>query len=184
MATTVSSPLRHITGMVRSVASAVLILVAAACGGPLTPAEQLTVERYLVCIECPAPLRAVRALGDAKPRATVDSLNVALLLGPGPQQSSESDSLLHLGYTRDSTWRASKAKPALPQRDSVVSTASRGYANGYRARGALGMGWIGSARARRHLDAAITNGQLPPSVLAAARFARDSIPRANRPSPP
>lgn len=176
---------RHTTrGPARTGAMAVLITLTAACAAPLTYEEQLTVERYLVCFECPAPLKAVLLLADRKPRASIDSLDVALRRGPTMQRAAETDSLLHAGYTRDSTWRSRNARPALSPRDSVVSRDSSSYVNGYRARGALGLGWIGTTRARRDLDEAIATGQLPPSVLAAARFARDSLPSANGPPRP
>ncbi|MCE9602752.1 MAG: hypothetical protein K8S21_11165 [Gemmatimonadetes bacterium] len=176
---------RHTSrGPARTGAMAILFTLTAACAAPLTHEEQLTVERYLVCFECPAPLQDVRRLAGMKPRATVDSLDVALRRGPTVQRTAEADSLLNAGYTRDSTWRSRNARPALPPRDSVVAPDSRSYVDGYRARGALGMGWIRTARALRYLDQAIATGQLPPSVLAAARFARDSIPSANGPPSP
>lgn len=164
-------------GPVRSGAMALLLMITAACAGPLTHDEQITVERYLVCFECPAPLRAVRLLAELKPEATVDSLNAALRLGPGAERAANADSLLRVGYARDSAWRAANAQPVLPPRDERVSQAYLSYADGYRARGALGMGWIRTALALRYLDNAIASGQLPPSVLKAARFARDSLPQ-------
>ena len=168
-------------GRVRCSTSCVLIMISTACAGPLTREEQITVERYLVCFECPAPLKAVQLLADLKPEATVDSLNSALRLGPHTQHLADELRSLRIGHARDSAWRAKNAHVALPPRNAVVSQDSMRFTNGYRARGALGMGWIGTTRALGYLDAAIANGQLPPSVLAAARFARDSTPQPTGP---
>jgi hypothetical protein len=141
----------------------------------LTPAEEILVEQYLTCIDCIAPLDTVRALAGRKVDATVDSLNSGLLYGPGARAVEKADSVLVLGYVRDSLWRWQKGLPPLPDRLTYVSEARERYVNGYRARGAIGMGWIHSPRAVALLDSA-ANLQLPPSVKRAVLYARDSLP--------
>jgi len=143
--------------------------------GGLTPAEQVTVDRYLACIDCVVDLDSVRALGGRKSDATVDSLNKGLLYGPSTPLRTAADSVLKIGYTRDSLWRFQKGLPPLPQRVIYIDAALQRYINGYRARGATGMGYIGTTRARVHLDSAL-NLPLPPSVMAAVKYARDSLP--------
>ena len=141
----------------------------------LSPAEEIIVEQYLACIDCIAQLDSVRALATRKPEATVDSLNSGLLFGPGPQAVTAAESVLVIGYVRDSTWRGQQGLQPLPDRLIYVSEARDRYVNGYRTRGAVGMGWIHTPRAVAHLDSALTL-QLPPSVRRAVIYARDSLP--------
>ena len=141
----------------------------------LTPRQQHTVLSYLVCVECMTPLDSVRALAVLRPEATVDSLNSALLNGLGQRDSTIADSLLQLGYGRDSTWRASRGLSVQLSRVAWVSEEKGRYVDGYRARGAMGMGWIHTPRAVQHLDSAMTIS-LPATVKQAVVFARDSLP--------
>ena len=164
----------------RRFARTVALLVVLACrgdviGGGLTPAEQVMVDRYLACIDCTVDLDSVRALAGRKSDATVDSLNKGLLYGPGTASVAAADSVLVLGYVRDSLWRYQKGLQPLPQRLVYVDAAKERYINGYRARGAIGMGYIGTTHARALLDSALTLS-LPPSVRAAVKYARDSLP--------
>lgn len=155
------------------------ILVLAGCGGEgimqLVPSEQLVVARYLECTDCIAPLDSVRALASRKPDATVDALNAGLVRGPDSSAMAQAESLLAVGYVRDSSWRVIRQLPLLPPRDTVVAQESERFVNGYRARGAIGMGYIHTPRAVAYLDSALTL-PLPPSVLFAVRYARDSLP--------
>ena len=141
----------------------------------LTPEEEVTVERYLACIDCIIPLDSVRALATRKVDAVVDSLNSGLLYGPGLQAVAAAESVLAVGYVRDSTWRLQQGLQPLPQRLTYVSEARDRYVNGYRTLGAIGMGWIHTPRAVAHLDSAATL-PLPPSVKQAVLYARDSLP--------
>lgn len=157
-----------------------MVMLAAAltwgCGPKaLTPAEQRMVDRYLICVECVEPLDSVRALATRRPVATVDSLNSALVHGLAPAAIALADSLLRLGYARDSTWRVAHGRALLSSSVVYVAQARARYAEGYRARGAVGMGWIHDARAVRYLDAAMSL-RLPASVSQAVIFARDSLP--------
>ena len=158
----------------------IVLLAASSCrgdqvGGGLTPAEQVKVDRYLACIDCEVELDSVRALAVRKSDATVDSLNKGLLYGPSTASVAATDSVLVIGYVRDSLWRFQKGLPPLPLRLVYIDAAKERLINGYRARGAIGMGYIGTPRARALLDSALTL-QLPPSVKYAVRYARDSLP--------
>jgi hypothetical protein len=156
----------------------------AACGGGqdipvpeqgLSPNERLTVLRYLNCVDCVIQLDSVRALALRKPAPTVDSLYGGLLNGPGPQTVAAAESVLTLGYIRDSTWRSLHSLPLLPPRAGYVDSASTRMVNGYRSRGAYGLGWIHTPQAVNYLNAA-AQLQLPPSVKRAVLYARDSLP--------
>lgn len=144
-------------------------------GSGLTPAEQLVVNRYLACVDCVVELDSVRALATRKSDAAVDSLNKGLLYGPSTASVAGADSVLKIGYIRDSLWRFEKGLPPLPQRVVYIDAAKERFINGYRARGAIGMGYIGTPRARAHLDSALTLS-LPASVMQAVKYARDSLP--------
>jgi len=141
----------------------------------LSPAERITVARYIDCIDCLIPLDSLRALALRKPDATVDSLNSALLYGPGQRAMAEAESVLVIGYVRDSTWRLEHGLLPLEQRRIYINQELQGYAEGYQARGAMGMGWIRTPRAVAHLDSALTL-PLPTPVLRAVAYARDSLP--------
>ncbi len=141
----------------------------------LSAEEQELIAQYLDCIDCVVLLDSVRALGIRKPNATVDSLNRGLLLGPGTAAVAAAESVLTLGYRRDSTWRIQNGLDPLPPWNQYVSTARDRWVNGYRSRGAFGMGWIHTPRAVAHLDSAATL-TLPPSVKWAVIYSRDSLP--------
>jgi hypothetical protein len=141
----------------------------------LTPAERFTVLRYLHCIDCVIDLDGVRELATRKPGATVDSLNSGLLLGPGVETVAAAESVLVIGYLRDSVWRAQQGLLPMKPRIVYVEQARDRFVNGYRSRGAYGLGWIHTPRAVAHLDSALTL-PLPPSVMRAVKFARDSLP--------
>lgn len=142
----------------------------------LTPAETIIVGRYLDCIDCVIPLDSVRALASRKPDATVDSLNSGLLHGPDSQMVARADSVLKLGYVRDSLYRwQNNLLPLKPQQIYVAEARER-FVNGYRSRGAYGLGWIHTPRAVAHLDSAAQLPNLPPSVRQAVLYARDSLP--------
>ena len=155
-------------------------LVVVACAqnvlAGLTPTEAIAVRRYLNCIDCIIPLDSLRALAVRKPDATVDSLNRALLTGPDPQTVAAADSVLKLGYRRDSLYRwQNNLLPLKPE--TIYVTEARGrFVNGYRARGAYGLGWIHTPRAVAYLDSAAQLPNLPPSVKQAVLYARDSLP--------
>jgi hypothetical protein len=141
----------------------------------LSPQEQEIVAQYLDCIDCIVLLDSVRALGVRKPQATVDSLNRGLLFGPGGTAVAAAESVLTIGYRRDSTWRTQYGLSPLPPWNLYVSAARDRWVNGYRSRGAFGMGWIHTPRAVAHLDSAATL-TLPPSVKWAVIYSRDSLP--------
>lgn len=141
----------------------------------LTAPEQILVLRYLDCIDCIIPLDSVRALATRNPEATVDSLNKGLLFGPDTLLVKAADSVLTIGYVRDSTWRVKHGFQPLPDRLIYVGQARERWVNGYRSRGAYGMGWIHTPRAVAHLDSAATL-TMPPSVKEAVLYARDSLP--------
>ncbi|HWP69635.1 MAG TPA: hypothetical protein VNM36_00980 [Gemmatimonadaceae bacterium] len=147
--------------------------------GGLSPADQITVLRYLDCLDCIVALDSVRALALRQPDATVDSLNSALILGPPPGVVTAAESVLAIGYVRDSAWRLTRGLKPLEQRAIYISDARQGFVDAYQARGAMGMGWIRSQRARAYLDSALTRPLRAP-VLRAVRYARDSLP----PQPP
>jgi hypothetical protein len=153
-----------------------LLLVAAACQQvqlDLTPGEATTVRRYLDCIDCIIPLDSLLTLAVRKPDPVVDSLNSGLLLGPGVQAIAAADSVLLIGFVRDSIWRAQNNLGPLP--DTSRYLARERYVNGFRSRGAYGMGWIHTPRAVAYLDSA-AQLTLPPSVRQAVIYARDSLP--------
>lgn len=142
----------------------------------LSPADANIVRRYLDCIDCITPLDSVRALAGRDPDPTVDSLYSGLLLGPGLQAVAAAESVLTIGYLRDSTWRAQNNLGPLPERLTYVAQARERYVNGYRSRGAYGMGWIHTPRAVAYLDSAAQMPTLAPSVRQAVLYARDSLP--------
>ena len=156
-----------------------LLAVVACQGAPvdqgLTPAEATVVRSFLDCIDCVLLLDSVRALASRKPDPTVDSLNSGLLLGPGATAMRQADSVLKIGYRRDSLWRLANHKPPLDSLPIYLTDALGRYSDGYRSRGAIGMGWIHTPRAVAHLDSAATL-PLPASVKQAVIFARDSLP--------
>lgn len=141
----------------------------------LTPAETITVRRYLDCIDCVIPLDSVRVLAVRKPDATVDSLNSGLLHGPDSQTVAAADSVLKVGYVRDSLYRWQNNLLPLKPETTYVAEARDRFVNGYRSRGAYGLGWIHTPRAVAHLDSA-ANLTLPASVRQAVLYARDSLP--------
>lgn len=163
----------------RVIASLVAFATIVACrqdlASGLTPDERVVVLRYLDCIDCVEELDSVRALGVRKPEATVDTLNRGLLHGPGQQAVAAAESVLVIGYMRDSAWRAQNGKPPLPLRLVYINDARERYVNGYRARGAFGMGWIHTPRAVQLLDSAATL-TMPPYVKWAVVYSRDSLP--------
>ena len=158
--------------------AALMVLVACAQNesASLTTAETITVRRYLDCIDCVIPLDSVRALAARKPDATVDSLNSGLLHGPAPQVVASADSVLRIGYKRDSLYRWQNNLLPLQPETLYVREARDRFVNGYRARGAYGLGWIHTPRAVAHLDSAAQLTNLPPSVIQAVIYARDSLP--------
>ena len=165
----------------RRLAGLVVLAVAmagAACPGDgpsnLTARERALVDWWLICFECETALDSVRALGARAP-ATVDSLNTALRHGPPPAQVAAADSVLGIAYARDSTWRVHKLLPIIEPRSTYVNRERERYKDGYRSRGAIGMGWIHSARAVQFLTAALSDS-LPLSVRQAVIYARDSLP--------
>jgi hypothetical protein len=144
-------------------------------GAGLAPADQAIVARYLTCIDCDLELDSLLALNTRKPDATVDSLNSALLLGPATHDVAAAESVLVIGYVRDSTWRLAHGLKPLPERLIHVGAARDRYVNGYRSQGAFGMGYIGSPRARALLDSALN--QVPTWLRAAVVYSRDSLPQ-------
>jgi hypothetical protein len=162
----------------------VLLAVVAACTrdvlAGLTPDETIAVRRYLDCIDCVIPLDSVRALAVRKPDATVDSLNSGLLHGPDSQTVAAADSVLKIGYKRDSLYRWQNNLLPLKPETIYVAEARERFVNGYRSRGAYGLGWIHTPRAVAFLDSAALITGLPPSVKQAVIYARDSLP----PPPP
>lgn len=157
----------------------ILLMSVIGCQGVntgLSPTDVTIIRRYLDCIDCITPLDSVRALASRDPDPTVDSLNSGLLLGPGTQAVAAADSVLTIGFLRDSTWRAQNNLGPLLDRLTYVSQARNRYVNGYRSRGAYGMGWIHTPRAVAYLDSAALLPNLPPSVKQAVLYARDSLP--------
>lgn len=155
-----------------------MLFVALACQNVepgLTSAEMTTVRRFLDCIDCIVRLDSMRALAGRKPEATVDSLNSAMLNGPGLQAVAAAESVLVIGFIRDSTWRSRNNRSVLPDRRLYVSQARDRFENGYRSRGAYGMGWIHTPRAVAYLDSA-AGLTLPPAIRRAVLYARDSLP--------
>jgi len=143
--------------------------------GALSPPEAAQVRFWLVCFECRGGVDSIRAIGARKPVAAVDSLNRALVFGPGPLRLQRVDSVLSVAWQRDSLYRAHQGLgPGIP-RPAYVAARVRKYIDGYRARGATGLGWIHTARAVRALDSALTT-PLPASVRDAVIYARDSLP--------
>ena len=147
--------------------------------GGLTPGEQVTIAQYLNCIDCTIALDSVRALAGRKSEAAVDTLGRALLVGPGATDSAATYDVLQAGYTRDSLWRLAQGMPNLPDRLSYVDAASALYVNGYRAQGAIALGWIHTPRAVQLLDSALTL-PLAPDLRRMVLYARDSLPRTER----
>jgi len=141
----------------------------------LSPSDHDTVLRFLNCIDCLIPLDSLRALASRKPDATADSLNGALLNGPGLRAITAAVSAFNAGYGRDSAWRLEHGLDRLLRRELYVAQDSAGYIEGYQVNGAMGLGWIRTPRARAYLDSALTK-PLPPPVLRAVEYARDSLP--------
>lgn len=155
-----------------------LLLALAPQGPPLTERERALVESWLGCIDCRIELDSLRVLHGRKPAAVVDTLGRVLREGPSTQQLHRTDSLLQRGFLRDSLWRAGRGLPVL-RRDSVVASRLRRYAEGQRARGATGLGWIHTPAALAALGDALQL-PLPPSVRRAAIYARDSLPAGSQ----
>ena len=155
------------------------VLASMSCRGGLTPTEQVTIAEYLTCIDCIIALDSVRALAGRKSEAVVDTLGRALLVGPGPVDSSATYDVLQAGYSRDSVWRLVHGQPQLPDRLSYVNAAAALYVDGYRARGALALGWIHTPRAVVLLDSALAL-PLAPDLRRMVLYARDSLPRTER----
>lgn len=152
--------------------------IASSCASPsgLTPVENGLVIQWLVCIDCAAQLDSLRALAAEKPVATVDSLNIALVNGPTGITIASVDSVFVISYVRDSTYRVKHLQPPMAlTRTAYVTSNRERYENGYRSRGATGLGWIHDARAVADLNAALTL-PLAPGVHAAVLYARDSLP--------
>jgi hypothetical protein len=152
-------------------------MAALAVQGPaLSPHEIRLVRYWLVCIDCGGTLDSLGAIGARKPVGAVDSLNHALTAGPGVLRLVRVDSVLALAYVRDSSYRVRNQQPplALTRVDYVAAGHGR-FTNGYRARGAIGLGKIHDVRAIAALDAALMM-QLPASVERAVFYARDSMP--------
>ena len=141
----------------------------------VSPSDQDTVLRFLNCIDCLIPLDSLRALASRNPDATADSLNSALLNGPGLRDVTAAVSAFNAGYGRDSSWRVERGLLPLEGRVLYVARDSAGYIEGYQVNGAMGLGWIRTPRAIAYLDTALTK-PLPPPVLRAVRYARDSLP--------
>jgi hypothetical protein len=144
------------------------------CGSGLDAREMTVEQLYLVCYDCVGPLDSVRAFAVRKPVATVDSLNVALLTGPG--SSAARDSAITGAFIRDSAYRATHGRPPLGVTRVVYLTDTRNrYDGGYRSRAAIALGWIHDVRALADLNAALVS-PLPPDVRKAVKFAIDSLP--------
>lgn len=142
---------------------------------PLTPAESDRIEWWLTCIECEAALDSIRAIGARNPTSTVDTLNRALVSGPLPAPVASVTALLNTAFTRESTWRANQGLVPPVDRVGWVGGELGRYVDGYRSRGAIGMGWIRTPEALANLDAALA-GSLPAPLRAAVVYARDSLP--------
>jgi hypothetical protein len=87
---------------------------------------------------------------------------------------SEAEAALGTAFTRDSVYRLRHQLPPQDRQDYVQGGLQR-YENGYRARGAVALGWIHTPPALRALDSALTL-PLPVSVLDAVHYAIDSLP--------
>ena len=86
------------------------------------------------------------------------------------------DSVLRMGYRRDSLYRWQNNLLPLKPETLYVAEARDRFVNGYRSRGAYGLGWIHTPRAVAYLDSAAQLPNLPPSVKQAVLYARDSLP--------
>ena len=170
MATVKTSRLWHVIALIAGVACRDAPIEAG-----LAPVEAAVVRAYLDCIDCVILLDSVRALASRNSDPTVDSLNSGLLLGPGPEAMQRADSVLKIGYRRDSVWRTANNLPLLDSLPIYLTAALGRYEDGYRSRGAIGMGWIHTPRAVAHLDSALKL-TLPESVRQAVIYARDSLP--------
>ena len=166
------------------------VIFAAALGRQLpslTAGESDVIKAWLACYDCEIELDSVRGLAVRRPGATVKALREALLLGPPRPDSTQADNALATTFARDSLDRFRRQlRPREYSRTQYVARAMWRYCNGYRARGAVGLGWIHTRQAVAALDGALT-ANLDPSVLEVVRFARDSLPPrqgVGRPSPP
>ena len=149
------------------------LLVACSPQG-LDSREEALVQLYLTCYDCTSPLDSVRAFAVRKPAATVDSLNVALVRGP--DSSATRDSASVVAFIRDSSYRATHARPPLPvNRLDYMLENRRRFDGGFRTRAAIALGWIHDPRALADLNTALGT-PLPPDLRAAVKFALDSLP--------
>lgn len=170
---------KHVAAVTRAQRLIALCLLAAGCvnaaGEALTPAERFIIDDWLICIECTNAVDSLRAVGARKPKLVIDALNSALVQGPPPPSIFAAESALALSFLRDSGFRARTGQGTIPLRAVYVSEGRDRYSSGYRSRGALGLGYIGTPGAKLSLDSAATLG-LPQSVKNAIQFARDSLP--------
>lgn len=155
---------------------AALAVSCAAFTPSLTPTEQSLVSWWLECFECDRALDSLRILGQRSPAATVDSLNAALLNGPSRARLIAVEDALNFSYTRDSSHAQRVAQRVLTiTRAKYVSQNLGRFSDGYRARAAVGMGWIHTASAVQYLNAA-RRIPFPTSVHHAIVYATDSLP--------
>jgi hypothetical protein len=153
---------------------AALGLVLGLTGHPLDGRETELVEEWLVCFDCGNQPDSVQAIAARKPEAAVDTLNRALVHGPPPLSMTGAADALGTAFTRDSAYRVRHQLPPRNRHQYVAANLDR-YVNGYRARGATALGWIHTPRAVAALKHALIL-PLQPSVLAAVRYAIDSLP--------
>lgn len=146
-----------------------------AASAPLLPNERTLIDWWLVCIECTAALDSIKALGIRNPDAAIDALDVALREGPPTASITSAERALAESFVRDSSFRARTGLGLIPGRIAYVEEGRDRYRNGYRSRGAIGLGWIGTPAAKTRLDSAAVL-PLPPPVKAAVIYARDSLP--------
>ena len=141
----------------------------------LNPHDRAIVGEWLICIECIDPLDSLRVVASRQPASTIDALSSALADGLPRARIAKLRGAIDASYARDSGYRARVGEPALPARATYVEQRVAKYDNGYRSRGASGLGYVNLPAAKARL-AAVDTLPLPPSVRAAVRYARDSLP--------
>ena len=148
---------------------------------PLTVRERQIVDSWLTCIECVgSELDSVRAVSLRKPTATVDTLTKDLLAGLVGLRLSNVQSQFNAYYTMLVDYTASMGDSLHISRTDYVAHYSASVSGIYRSRAAIALGRIGGIPARNALDAALdsaasASSNFPPTVVAAVRFARDTL---------
>jgi hypothetical protein len=158
---------------------ALLLGVLVAACQDLQPAEQATVDAWLVCTECiDHELDSLLALAQRKRVATVTALRDGLLAGPTAAQRQNFERQLDSTYKTLDSLRV--GQPIVP-RSQFVRRYLENFLGTYRIRSAIALAKLKGPDVKPALDSAAANqlrtpgDSLRPTDSVAVAFARDSI---------